>query len=112
PRYVPATRSTGPFPRPPLARAIPPKVRYRRLMRIERLLDQLACEAIRETTGQDAPALLRPTTDPRHGDYQLNGAMALGKALGKKPRDVAEPVAAKLQRHPAIERAEVAGPGF
>lgn len=81
-------------------------------MRIERLLDHLACEAIRETTGQDAPALLRPTTDPRHGDYQLNGAMALGKALGKKPRDVAEPLAATLQEHPAIERAEVAGPGF
>ncbi|NLE88747.1 MAG: arginine--tRNA ligase [Myxococcales bacterium] len=81
-------------------------------MRIERYLDQLASAAIRETTGQTSSPLLRPTTDPRHGDYQLNAAMALAKALGKKPREIAEPLAAKLAEHPAIARAEVAGPGF
>jgi arginyl-tRNA synthetase len=81
-------------------------------MRIERFLDELATEALRETTGQTAPAHLRPTTDPRHGDYQINAAMALAKSLGKKPRDVAEPLAARLAEHPAIARAEVAGPGF
>ncbi len=81
-------------------------------MRIERFFDELATDAIEAVTGEKSPALLRPTTDPRHGDYQVNAAMALAKRLGKKPRDVAEPLAEKLAEHPAIERAEVAGPGF
>ncbi len=81
-------------------------------MRIERFLDQLASEAIREVTGESSPALLRPTADERHGDYQVNAAMALAKKLGKKPREVAEPLAERLAAHPAIAKTEVAGPGF
>jgi arginyl-tRNA synthetase len=81
-------------------------------MRIERFLDQLASEAIREVTGESSPALLRPTADERHGDYQVNAAMALAKKLGKKPREVAEPLAERLAAHPAVAKAEVAGPGF
>ncbi len=81
-------------------------------MRIERLLDQVAGAAIREVTGEESPALLRPTADARHGDYQINAAMALAKKLGKKPREVAEPLAARVAAHPAVEKAEVAGPGF
>ncbi len=81
-------------------------------MRIERLLDQVAGDAIREVTGETSPALLRPTADERHGDYQINAAMALAKKLGKKPREVAEPLAARLAAHPAVAKTEVAGPGF
>ena len=80
-------------------------------MRIETFLDQLATQAIEQTTGERAPALLRPA-NAEHGDYQVNAAMALGKRLGKKPRDIAEMIREALERHPAIERAEVAGPGF
>jgi len=80
-------------------------------MRIETFLDQLGVQAIEQTTGVQAPALLRPA-NPAHGDYQLNAAMALGKRLGKNPRELAEPIRVALEQHPAIERADVAGPGF
>ena len=30
-------------------------------------------------------AAVRPATDPKFGDYQANGCMALAKALGQKP---------------------------
>jgi arginyl-tRNA synthetase len=80
-------------------------------MRIESFLDKLGTQAIEQTTGERAPALLRPA-NPEHGDYQLNAAMALGKRLGKKPRDIAELIREALERHPAVERADVAGPGF
>ncbi|HEX6244996.1 MAG TPA: arginine--tRNA ligase, partial [Polyangiales bacterium] len=81
-------------------------------MRIERFLDDLGRQAIAEALGTAAPAVLRPTTDPKHGDYQLNGILPLAKQLGQKPRDLAEAVAAKLRDHEAIAAAEVAGPGF
>lgn len=81
-------------------------------MRIEQALDQLAKAAIAEVAGGDHPALLRATQDPQHGDYQLNAAMALGKKLGKSPREVAQPLAAKMATFEAIESAEVKGPGF
>ena len=81
-------------------------------MRIERYLDALATQALRTVTGSDAPAVLRPTTDARHGDYQVNGVLPLAKKSGKNPRELAEQVAAALRSEPAIASAEVAGPGF
>ena len=33
--------------------------------------------------------LVRPSQDPKFGDFQANFAMPLGKRLGKAPRDVA-----------------------
>ncbi|MFW6049720.1 MAG: arginine--tRNA ligase [Myxococcota bacterium] len=83
-------------------------------MRLEPHLDGLAARALREAAGapDDAPALLRPTQDPSFGDYQINGAMALAKRLGRKPRELAGPVAEALAREDAIASAEIAGPGF
>jgi arginyl-tRNA synthetase len=57
-----------------------------------------------------------PETDPlvmpsAQADYQANFAMALAKLLGKPPREVAQAVVDALDDD-AIERAEVAGPGF
>src|SRR5580658_8865180 len=37
---------------------------------------------------------VRPSTDPKFGDYQANGCMALAKSTGKKPRDLAALLAA------------------
>ncbi|GAB4112536.1 MAG: arginine--tRNA ligase [Sandaracinaceae bacterium] len=81
-------------------------------MRIERFFDDLARLAIRDAVGVEAPALLKPTQDPKHGDYQVNGAMALAKQRKESPRDLAEKIAAVLAKSPAVARAEVAGPGF
>lgn len=81
-------------------------------MRIEQELSEIAARAIQEVMGEAADPLLRPTTDLRHGDYQINAAMALAKKLGKKPRDLAELLAERLRACPAVASAEVAGPGF
>jgi arginyl-tRNA synthetase len=81
-------------------------------VRIETFLGGVASQALEEVAGQAAPPILKPTTDPKHGDYQVNGALPLAKALKKNPRELAEPLAKALAAHPAVEKAEVAGPGF
>lgn len=81
-------------------------------MRIEQHLEQLVEQTILQATGKDSPALLKPTSDPRHGDYQINAAMPLGKKLGKNPREVAQQIATALSGLDTLERVEVAGPGF
>lgn len=81
-------------------------------MRIDSFLGSIAGKALEEVTGQAAPPLLKATTDAKHGDYQVNGALPLAKAQKKNPREIAEPLAKALGAHPAIEKAEVAGPGF
>ena len=50
--------------------------------------------------------------DPRHGDFATPVALGLAKALGRRPRDIAERLAARLSDTAQFERVEVAGPGF
>ena len=57
-------------------------------------------------------AAVRPSTDPKFGDYQANGCMGLAKALKKDPREVARGVAAAVDLAPLAGPPEVAGPGF
>jgi arginyl-tRNA synthetase len=64
---------------------------------------------------QPAPTLDRPPK-PELGDYSSNAAMLLAGPLGESPRAVAERLREELQRElgagGALERVEVAGPGF
>jgi arginyl-tRNA synthetase len=60
----------------------------------------------------DLLAMVRPSQDPKFGDYQANFAMSLGKRLGRPPRDVATEVAARLAIDDLCDPPEVAGPGF
>ncbi|MBM3557511.1 MAG: arginine--tRNA ligase [Alphaproteobacteria bacterium] len=53
-----------------------------------------------------------PPRDPAHGDLATSAALALAKPVGRKPREVAEAIAARLRAHHDIESVEVAGPGF
>jgi arginyl-tRNA synthetase len=57
-------------------------------------------------------AMVKPTANPQHGDYQANCAMSLAKELGQKPRDVAQQIAERLPLGEMLEKPEVAGPGF
>ncbi|MGA9372576.1 MAG: arginine--tRNA ligase, partial [Solirubrobacterales bacterium] len=59
------------------------------------------------------PTLERPPK-PEFGDYSTNAAMLLAPALGEQPRGTAEKLADVLGRslEGAIEKVEVAGPGF
>jgi arginyl-tRNA synthetase len=81
---------------------------------IQNLLDQRVTAAMRAAFPQaaGAPAIVQPSQDPRFGDYQANGAMALAKQLKAKPRDVAAAVVARLDVADLCEKPEIAGPGF
>jgi arginyl-tRNA synthetase len=61
------------------------------------------------TTFEDA---VRPASDPRFGDYQANGAMALARTLVRKPRELAHEIARAVDLAPLAGAPEVAGPGF
>src|ERR1017187_4487122 len=57
-------------------------------------------------------AMIKATQDAKHGDYKANCAMSLAKALGKKPRDVAQDLIARLDCGDLLDAPEIAGPGF
>ena len=56
--------------------------------------------------------MIRPSQDPKFGDYQANCAMPLGKQLGRPPRDVAAEIVARLHVEDLCHPPEIAGPGF
>ena len=55
---------------------------------------------------------VEPPRDAAHGDMATNAAMVLAKDAGRKPRELAEMIAAKLRADSLVGKAEVAGPGF
>ncbi len=82
------------------------------------LLDEALAKVIADISAerQDAiepvPAQIERTRDPAHGDLASNVALANGKRLGMQPRELAEAICAALPANTAIERTEIAGPGF
>jgi arginyl-tRNA synthetase len=56
--------------------------------------------------------VVEPPRDPTHGDMATNAAMVLAKDAGRKPREVAEGIAATLRHDDKVTSADVAGPGF
>ncbi|MHC4488766.1 MAG: arginine--tRNA ligase, partial [Planctomycetota bacterium] len=75
-------------------------------------LEERISEAMAAATGRsDCAAIVRPSTDPKFGDYQANGAMALAKKIKTNPRKLAEQVVKVLDITDICEEPEVAGPG-
>jgi arginyl-tRNA synthetase len=60
-----------------------------------------------EHAGTD-PALRRS----QHADFQANAAMALGKKVGRPPREVATAIMKELRLEGVCSKVEIAGPGF
>lgn len=78
------------------------------------LLDQLAAR-VREAMaaiGASGDPMVRAAQDEQFGDYQSNCAMGLAKSLGRKPRDVATELVARMRVDDMCEPPEIAGPGF
>ena len=71
---------------------------------------QNALQTIGVATGE--PPQVAPTTDLRHGDYQTNVAMVLGKQVKQNPRSLAGLIVANLSMNDIGEAPEIAGPGF
>ena len=74
--------------------------------------DPVAALAAELTEVTGAPIELERPSDPTHGDYATNAALQLAAAQRRSPRELAEELAAAAERLPAVERTEVAGPGF
>src|ERR1700688_45261 len=60
---------------------------------------------------------VRPGADPvlrvsDRADFQANGALALGKEVGRPPRQVAEEVVSAASLDDICSEVEVSGPGF
>ena len=56
--------------------------------------------------------VVEPPRDPTHGDMATNAAMVLAKEAGKKPRELAESIAANLRGDAKVASVDIAGPGF
>ena len=52
------------------------------------------------------------TKDKSHGDYACNIALVAAKTAGCAPRKLAELLIEKLPQSSAVEKVEIAGPGF
>ena len=91
---------------------------------ITMLEDRISDAMTAATSRGGCIAQVRPATDPKFGDYQVNGVMALAKELktdatlrssslrSTSPRKLAENVVKKLDIGDICEPPEVAGPGF
>ena len=83
-------------------------------------LEAAAASVISSVGGDAAVGLdttLKPSAKPEFGDFQLNAAMALGKKLGRNPREIAGEIASALANPEAgvadlVDEPEIAGPGF
>jgi len=73
---------------------------------------QAASTAVLGPEAEIGRIVVEPPRDPTHGDMATNAAMVLAKDAGKKPRDLAENIAAKLRADDKVASVRVAGPGF
>jgi arginyl-tRNA synthetase len=60
----------------------------------------------------DADPAVRPSGRPEHGDFQVNGAMALAKRARTNPRELAAKLIEAVDVSAIAEPPEIAGPGF
>ena len=82
---------------------------------LQTILEEALRDAVVAALGSqyaDTDPIVRPGQNPKFGDYQANLAMALGKALGQKPRDVAEKIVAAIDPQGRFADVSIAGPGF
>ena len=77
------------------------------------ILEERISAAMEIVGGQEnCAAIVKPSTDPKFGDYQANGVMGLAKKLKTNPRKLAEEVVKNLDLSDICKGPEVAGPGF
>lgn len=79
---------------------------------LQQFLEEKTAQAIKTASGTTAPAIVKPAANPKFGDYQANGIMAVAKAHKHNPRQLAEAVVAQLNPDEIPATWKVAGPGF
>ncbi len=77
------------------------------------IIETRVSDAMDEVTGlEGCKGIVRVASNPKFGDYQANGAMALAKKVKTNPRKLAEKIIEKLDIDDICEKPEIAGPGF
>jgi arginyl-tRNA synthetase len=80
--------------------------------KIDAVLSALEQEAVLPAGLARSHVSVEPPRDSSHGDLATNAAMVLAKPAATNPRALAEAITEKLAADPAVESAEIAGPGF
>ncbi len=78
---------------------------------LESALANLQAQGILPADQQFSPQVGN-TKDKAHGDYACNIALIAAKAAGCPPRQLAETLIANLPASTAVDKVEIAGPGF
>ncbi len=81
-------------------------------MKLKSQINNVIKDAFLKAGIEHTPMSVSEATKPEFGDYQFNGAMALSKKLGKKPREIANDILDHLDFTGLLSKAEIAGPGF
>ncbi len=77
------------------------------------ILEERISAAMETVTHQSGcKAIVRPTQDPKFGDYQANGIMGAAKRLKTNPRKLADEVVHAVDLGDLCSEVDVAGPGF
>jgi arginyl-tRNA synthetase len=82
------------------------------LDRVRAANDALAAAGILPAGIDQSRVTVEPPRDASHGDVATNAAMVLAKDAGRKPRELADAIAAKLRADDLVAKVDVAGPGF
>ena len=90
----------------------PPHLFANVLARVQAVCGALATEGGWSAGIDMSRVVVEPPRDPAHGDMATNAAMVLAREARKKPRDLAEQIAARLRADDLIASVDVAGPGF
>jgi arginyl-tRNA synthetase len=72
----------------------------------------LIADGVLPADADQSRVVVEPSREAAHGDLATNAAMVLAKQARKKPRELAEQIAAKLGGDDLFAKVEVAGPGF
>ena len=80
--------------------------------KIDAVLSALEQEAVLPAGLARSHVSVEPPRDSSHGDLATNAAMVLAKPAATNPRALADAITEKLAADPAVESAEIAGPGF
>jgi arginyl-tRNA synthetase len=82
------------------------------LDKVRAVNDALIVDGVLPSGIDQSRIVVEPPREAAHGDMATNAAMVLAKDAGKKPRELADAIAAKLRADALIEKVEIAGPGF
>ena len=79
---------------------------------IETIVEALSADGALPRGLDTAAVTVEPPRDPAHGDLASNVALVLARQARRQPREIAALVADVSPGNAAVERVDIAGPGF